>query len=136
LILVFGQDDLVAHWMSGKIGIVFVPPFVTIGATQDGQSLCAGVLFNNWNGFNMDISLAADVLSRGAIRGVYDYAFNQTGALRLTAITRRSNRRMRDILPRLGFKHEGVSFRHFGARRSDDAFRFALFRQDAEKWIR
>jgi hypothetical protein len=122
--------------MSEKIGIVFIPPFVAIGATMDGQTLCAGALFNNWNGFNMDISLAADVLARGAIRGVYEYAFNHAGALRLTAITRRSNKRMRDILPRLGFKHEGVSFRYFGARRGDDAFRFALFRDDAQKWMK
>lgn len=122
--------------MSEKIGIAFVPPFVTIGATQDGQTLCAGVLFNNCNGFNLDISLAADVLSRGAIRGVYDYAFNQSGALRLTALTRRSNKKMRAILPRLGFRPEGVSARYFGPRRSDDAFRFALFRHDAEKWMK
>lgn len=136
MILVFGHDELVARWMSEKIGITFCPPFVAIGATQDGESLCAGALFNNWNGVNADISLAADTLSRGAIRDVYGYAFGQLGAFRLTALTRRSNKKMRGILPRLGFRDEGVSARYFGPRRGDDAFRFVLFREDAQKWMK
>lgn len=135
MILVFGQDELVARWMAEKIGIQFVPPFVAIGATKDGQSLCAGALFNNWNGANMDISLAADVLSRGAIRDVYDYAFNQAGAVRLTALTKRSNKAMREMLPRLGFRLEGVSLRYFGHRKAHDAFRYVLFKEDASKWM-
>lgn len=134
--LVFGQDELVARWMSEKSGVMFSPPYVAIGATQDQATLCAGVLFNNWNGVNLDISLAADVLSRGAIRGVFEYVFNQAGALRLTAITKRSNKTMREMLPRFGFRSEGVSARYFGSRRADDGFRFVLFREDARKWMR
>lgn len=136
MILVFGHDELVARWMTERIGLVFAPPFVAIGATVDGQELCAGVLFNNWNGFNADISLAADQLSRDAIGGVYEYAFNQLGALRLTALTRRSHKTMRDMLPRFGFRQEGVAARYFGPRRGDDAFKFVLFRQDAQKWMK
>lgn len=136
MILVFGQDELVAQWMSEKIGIQFVPPFVAIGATVDNRTLCAGALFNNWNGFNMDISLAADALSRAAIRDVYEYAFNQVKVVRLTALTRRSNRTMREMLPRFGFREEGVSARYFGPKRQDDAFRFVLMRDDAQKWMK
>lgn len=133
--LVYGQDEIVAEWMGEKIGVKFVPPFVAIGAVKDG-ALCAGALFNNWNGANMDISLAADTLSRSAIRSVYEYAFNQARATRITALTKRSNKKMREMLPRLGFRLEGVSLRYFGPRRSHDAFRYFLFRDDATRWMK
>ena len=132
--LIFGEDDRVAAWVGEHLGIIMAEPYTAIGGTADNETLSIGVVFNNWNGFNFDISLyGPGALTRGAISSVYDYAFRQAGAVRLTAYTRRSNENMQMLLPRFGFKPEGESERYFG---DEDALRFCLLRETAEKWMK
>lgn len=133
--LVFGQDDLVAGWVSVNLGIPIAPPYTAIGGTRDGESLCIGAVFNNYNGSNIDISLYGPRgLTRGGIAAVYQYLFGQLKVNRVSALTRRSNKAMRQLLPRFGFKFEGIGARYFGPARADDAIRFVLFPDDARKW--
>lgn len=134
--LVFGQDELVAQYVGDNIGVAMVPPYVAIGGTRDGRTLCIGAVFNNYNKSNVDISLYGPRgLTRGAISGIYHYVFKQLGVNRLTANTRRSNKPMRRMLPKFGFRFEGTCKRYFGPSKADDAFRFVLFPEDADKWI-
>ena len=133
--LVFGQDELVANWVSAKTRALIAPPYVAIGATRDGKTLCTGAVFNCWNGHNIDISLASENgITRGAIRAIYSYAFDQIRAGRVSAKTRRSNKTMRNMLPRFGFRFEGVSQRYFGPTKADDAFLFVLLPENARKF--
>jgi RimJ/RimL family protein N-acetyltransferase len=137
LIPVFGKDQLVAEFVSAGIGDHFSPPYVCIGFSKDAKTLCGGAIFNNWNGANIEISIyGPGALTRGAIRVACRYAFGQSNATRMTAKTRRSNKRMQALLPRLGFTFEGVQKRFFGPDRADDALLYALFPQDAEKWMK
>lgn len=137
--LVFGQHDLVAGWVSERIGALISKPYVAIGATKDGKALCGGAVFNNWNGHNIEISLASEgCLTRGTIRAVYHYLFEQSKAGRVTAHTRRSNTAMREMLPRFGFVPEfgGQPARRFyGPNKADDAFVFVLFPENARKYL-
>ncbi len=124
----FGADAAIAEWLSQRLGQRMVPPYVCIGMTDDERTYCGGALFNNWNGFNIDISVAMDrPITRSALRAIHNYVFIQIKATRLTANTKRSNRRARKLLPRLGFEFEGVARRFYGPNKSDDAFCFALF---------
>jgi RimJ/RimL family protein N-acetyltransferase len=135
---VFGHDDLVACWVSQKTGDVYSPPYACIGFTKDGRSLCAGVVFTCWNGSNVEISFASERgFSRENIRTVYRYAFVQCKANRVTAHTRRSNRAMRALLPRLGFSKEaeGVLPRFYGPKRADDAFVYGAYPDTVRKWL-
>jgi hypothetical protein len=135
--LVFNRDRDVAEWVTDKIGLVISPPYTAIGATMDGRSLCAGAVFNQWNGSSLEITLyGPGCLTRGNVSGIYHYVFVQCGAQRLSATTKRSNRRMCRLLPRLGFEFEGISKRFFGPHKQDDAMRYALFPEQALKWIR
>jgi len=134
--LVFGCDDLVAKYVSDGLGLPMVPPYTAIGGTRDGQSLCIGVVFNEYNGSNIDITLyGPGALTRGNIRGVYHYLFEQLKVNRVTAKTRRSNKRMQRLMGRFGFKFEGISARYFGPTKADDAIRFVLFPEEARKWL-
>lgn len=134
--LVFGQDELVAQYVFGHLGIALVPPYTAIGGTRDGKTLCIGVVFNQYNGSNIEITLyGPGSLTRGAIRGVYHYVFEQLGVGRVSAKTKRSNNNMQRLLPRFGFKFEGISERYFGPQKADDAIRFVLFPDEARKWI-
>lgn len=135
--LVFGEDKLVADWVGINLGLAILPPYTAIGGTVDGAELLIGAVFNNWNGSNLDITLyGPGAIRRTAIRGIYHYVFNQLGAERLTAITRRSNKLMCKKLHKLSFKYEGISERYFGPTKSEDAIRFVLFPQNAERWMK
>lgn len=134
--LVFSRDDEVAAWVAERVGSIIAKPYVGIGATRDGATFCTGVVFNNWNGHNIEITLASDGgLTRGVIRGIYHYLFVQSKAGRVTAHTRRSNKIMRRMLPRFGFIEESVAKRFYGPNKRDDAFVFALFSENARKYL-
>lgn len=134
--LVFGEDQHVADWVSERLGVHIAPPFTAIGATKDGRSLCAGAVFNRWNKFDIEIHLAGPgCMTRGNLRGVFHYVFVQIGAIRATAVTKRSNAPMRRLLPRLGFQFEGVSKQYFGPSRANDGMRFVLFPEQAIRWM-
>lgn len=125
--LVFKEDEKVASFVSDRIGHVISPPFVAIGMTADGKRYCGGAVFNNWNGSNIEITVAMDKpVSRGVIRALHHYVFVQSKATRVTAHTRRSNKKAQRVLPRLGFKFEGIAKRYFGPERQDDAICYVL----------
>jgi RimJ/RimL family protein N-acetyltransferase len=133
--LLFGADRVVCEWVQADLGVVIAPPYAAIGVVGDGK-LRGGVVFTRWNGANIDVTFAGRrCFSRSNIRRVYRYLFVQEKALRATAITRRSNHQMRDILPRLGFKHEGVMRFYFGPTNRDDGFVYGLLLPNARKWL-
>ena len=133
--LVFNDDARVAEWVGGRLGQIISPPFVAIGMTDDDRLYCGGAIFNNWNGANIEITIVMERRpTRGIIRALQHYVFEQSKATRVTAHTKRSNKRVRKLLPRLGFKYETTRERFFGPSRSDDAFAFVLFPENARKF--
>jgi hypothetical protein len=132
---IFGHDADVGLWMSRMLGQPISPPFVAIGFILHDK-LAGACIFNGWNGANLDITIfGPGCLQRSAIRTAYRYAFQQTGATRLTARTKRSNKLMRELMPRLGFVQEFVMIKYYGPMRADDAFCFRLTPFDAQRWM-
>lgn len=132
--LVFGADAQVAEWVSQRIGHIISPPYVAIGATDDDRTYCGGFVFNNWNGANIELTAALDVpLTRGVLRAIRHYVFVQSKATRLSVHTKRSNKRVRRLMPRLGFEFEGIAKRYFGPTKADDAFVFAFYSDTTRK---
>ena len=133
--LVFNDPERVAAWVSDRLGTIIQPPYVAIGMTDDDRLYCGGAVFNNWNGANIEITVAMDRRpTRGVIRALQHYVFEQSKATRVTAHTRRANKKVRRLLPRLGFKFETTRERFFGPTRADDAFAFVLFPENARKF--
>lgn len=130
--LVFGRDREVAEFVASGLGVTITPPYVAIGGEKDGK-LIIGVVFNNWNGANMEISLyGPGGITRGAIAGVFHYVFKQAKARRLTAITRKSNERMQRMLPRFGFVMETPLRDYYP---EEDGIQYVLYPADAQRWI-
>jgi RimJ/RimL family protein N-acetyltransferase len=131
--LVFGHDADIAQWAASNLGIEISPPFVAIGVA-DAAGLRGGIVYNNYNRHDIEMSIyGPGCMYRGVIRAALSYPFDQLGVLRVTAQTRRGNKLMRALLPRLGFELEGVKRRHFGPNRRDDAFVYGLLREQ-NKW--
>jgi hypothetical protein len=132
--LVFGQDELVAQWVGINLGVTIHPPFTAIGGTKDGRTLCTGAVFNQFNGSSIEITVfSVGRLDRGCLRAASQYVFGQLGANRLSARTRKSNKRMRKHLPRLGFAFEGTLKNYYGP--GEDALMFRLDPAVAKKWM-
>lgn len=136
--LVLGQDAAVADWAGAALGVTFQPPFVAFGIVDTNGRLCGASIFNDfYPGGNIEWThVGAGTLRKGLLREMAQYAFIKNRATRITAKTRRGNSIVRRLLPKAGFAYEGTQKRYFGPDKSDDALVFALFRADAERWLR
>lgn len=138
-----GHRDAVAAWVAARIKDLYTPPtrdFEAIGVTRDGK-LIGGVVYSNYHEIapgQHDIMLtsAGDPgwLTRGAIKVLIGYPFDQLACIRLTSIISKANKPARVLNERLGFKLEG-KIRH-GRGIGKDCLVYGLLRQDAERWIR
>jgi len=133
--LILGCDEMVASWVGEKLGTVIQPPYTAIGLTKDGLDLCARAVFNDFTGSNVEMTVASTGVSKGFARAIAAYVFRQLGVNRLSIKTKRSNKAVQRLAPRLGFKFEGISARYFGPSKADDAIRYVLFPEDARKWL-
>lgn len=103
----------------------FVPPFTEMGLARDGKVIAA-VIFNGFIGTDIDVSVAGKGWTRGFVREVGRYVFDQLGCLRMTAITHQVE--VADMACRLGATMEGVMRNHFGPNR--DGLILGILRED------
>lgn len=133
---VFGQDAIVGAYAAERLGIPLEPPFTSIGVVTDGGSLVGAIIYNGYNGSNIEITVYAPRhLNRQVIRAALAYPFRQLGVLRLTGRTKRSNRAMCRIFPKVGFVYEATLKHYFGPSRGDDALLFRMTKAEAARWI-
>lgn len=112
--LVFGQDYKVLAYLESRLETKLHPPFTTIGIEKDGE-IVGGWLFNDYNGHNVEISVALDTqLTRGMILAIKDYLFNQMKVRVVTGRCRDSNLASHQLMTRLGFHFEGRIPFYFG----------------------
>ena len=134
--LAFNRDAEVAIWTADRLGMTIFPPYVALGVEDDEGRLHGGVVFNDWNGSNLEITICGPgAMYRGIIRDVFRYVFIQAGANRLTAKTRRGNKLMRRMLPKFGFEFEATLKAYYGVERDNDALVFRLTPDAALKWM-
>lgn len=108
MILVLDAEDEVALWVGHKIGAVIVPPYTALGWRGENGALIAGVVFNDFNGANVEITAAADRLTRGMIVVALHYAFEQLQCRRVSLHVARGNERVRAMAKRAGFVEECI----------------------------
>jgi RimJ/RimL family protein N-acetyltransferase len=115
--LVFDRQYEIVAYLQERLETVLHPPFTTIGIDEGGR-IVGGWLFNDYNGHNVEISVALDrPLTRGMIRAVQNYVFEQLKCRRVTARCREKNEKSAKLIRRLGFHHEGRQPFYYG----DDA---------------
>jgi hypothetical protein len=137
-------NEAFAKWVMSKLGRPAVKPYQALAVIEDGR-IVAGVVFNGYNGANVDITVyAPGRLSRGAIRDMFRYAFDDLQATRITARTRRSLRTLAGdwplagaggLLERLGFRCEGIASRYYGTGPKNDALVYRMLRSECPKWV-
>lgn len=141
MLLIAGQDKVVADWAGRMLGTEFVQPLSALGVVADeGGLLMGAAIFNDYHpGGNISFSyVGPGTLSRDIIRQLVTYAFEACRASRVTIQTRRSNRMVRKLLgeKRHGFEFEGVRKRYYDTTEDGDALCFVLFPDQAKRWSR
>ncbi|ULQ46941.1 GNAT family N-acetyltransferase [Flagellatimonas centrodinii] len=108
--VVCGADDAVAALLTERIGIAEWGAFTTIGVMKDGR-LVGGFLYNNFRGYDLDISTAGETgfLTRRTLRACFAYPFEQLNCRRVTALVSKRNRASRRVVSGVGFRLEGVA---------------------------
>lgn len=89
------QGREVAAFVGQRCGADFAEPYTAIGFTLHGQHH-GGAVFNNYNGRNVDLSVANDIRKwpPAFVRYFSDYVWNTLGVQRVTMIVRPGNERM------------------------------------------
>jgi RimJ/RimL family protein N-acetyltransferase len=97
--------------------------------------ICGGVVYSNWNGFDIETSIALSErfrLTRPMLRAIFAYPFQQLGASRMTARIECTNERSKTFVQRLGFSLEATLSE---ACKAGDLLIYRMFRRDCG-WIK
>jgi RimJ/RimL family protein N-acetyltransferase len=133
-VIVTGMDDIVGPWVCQRAGGTWLPGRgSTIGLARDNQ-LIAGVLYEDWNGANVVMHVAAEGknwLNREFLRVCFDYPFNQLKCKRVTGIVPSSNGQALKFDKHLGFR---VEARLKDAHPEGDLMVLSMNREQC-KWI-
>lgn len=102
-----------------------------IGIINNAGILVGGVIFQNWNRFNVDASYyGKNTLTPGILRFIARYIVTNFGVVRVTVMTSKRNTRLRRALHNLGFATEGMQRCFYGNRDCprNTAARLVMFR--------
>jgi len=117
--------DHVAQFVSQRLRFALCPPFTALGLERDG-ALVGGVIFNQFEGADVHVSAAGSCWTRGFLRAVGTYVFDQLGCLRMTFTTEQPD--VAEYAKRLGGEVEGVLRDHYGEGR--DGVIIGVLRKD------
>lgn len=136
-------DTAAAAWVMAPFRRPAVPPYVTILAIDDEGRPRAGVLLNDYNGANVEITVRCDEipLPRSGLRVVFAYVFETLRCSRVTAHVRKGKgknklaRGRRAMMKRLGFEFESFSPRYWGNGEANGAYVYRMYPEDCP-WLR
>ena len=110
-----GFSDIVSgpsivEWVAQRLKATYNAP-QGIGLVKDGE-IVAGVVFDEYNGANINIAVASDGsrkwLNRSFLWAVFDYAFAVCKVKRVTALIAETNEASQRFCQHVGFTHEAT----------------------------
>lgn len=129
MMLLRNEPEIVSAFVAGQTGDTYCDVMRALGILSGEGRIIGGVLLTNYTGYGVEMTLAGKgCISRGAWQAIGDMAFGELGCQRLSVTTRRSNKRVCKLVPRLKFKFEGVARRFYG---KEDGIVFSLLRDEA-----
>lgn len=137
--LVYGLEEHIGHYLSAHFPELMAAgeymPHRAVGLVDDEGILIGAVGLTWLNPWDAELSIHLDqpaCLSRAILRGAFTYWFVTLGALRLTCHVRKSNKRARHYVERLGWKIEGCKRKGFDGKR--DCIIYGLLRENCA-WL-
>lgn len=134
--LLFDCDDVVAGWLFSYLQRPMFKFDKAIGLIDKNSNLVGAVLYQNWNGPNVEVSYyGKNTMTLGVLRCLARYTLATFDPARLTVITSKRNRSFMKALQKLGFRVEGAQRCYYGARdcNRNTGVRFVAFRDQVAK---
>ena len=127
------QNDGVAKAIiEQSLNVSIAHPFVGL-IIDDGETLAAAFIFNNFDRINIDLSIVVQApFTMRLMRDIARYVFGRLGVKRVTCVTSVDNSQAIKRLRRLGFEQEGVLRDRLP---TGDAFVFSLLARD-QKFVK
>ena len=127
--ILIGADQRVADFVAHATGDLMTNPFRTIGIWNERGRLVGGLCLNGYTGAGIELSGAGKAIClRSARQKLCDLVFGFLGCRRMSITVRKSNKRMRALAPRLGFKFEGIARAYYG---NEDGLVLSLLSNEA-----
>ena len=134
--LLLDCDEQVATWLFTSMGMPAYKYDRAIGLVDKAGKLIGGVLFQSWNGANVELSyFGKKTITLGIVRCLAQYILLNFDLARLTVVTSKRNRQFMKGLQKIGFKIEGMQRCFYGKRdcNRNVGVRFVAFRETIEK---
>lgn len=134
--LLFDCDDQVANWTFQRYGMPPMKFDKALGLISPSGDLIGSVVFQSWNGFNLELSYYGQGTVRaGIVRCLAQFVLIAFDPARVTVTTKKTNKRLMRSLQRMGFKLEGASRRFYGQRdcNRNTGVHFVMFRERIEQ---
>lgn len=127
------DDPRIIAWVEERIGTRFVTPHTSMGFLHPDGRLASAFVFDNFTGPNINVSVAATPggISRGVLRTVCRYVFDQNNCRRMTALVAHDNDASLKLTKRCGMTEEGRLKDYFEA---SDAVIMRMTREEC-KWL-
>ena len=129
MMMLRGEPEIVSAFVSGQTGDIYSDVMRALGILSAEGRIIGGVLLTNYTGHGVEMTLAGKgCISRTAWQAIGDMAFGELGCQRISVTTRKSNKRVCKLAPRLKFKFEGIARKFYG---KEDGVMFSLLRDEA-----
>lgn len=125
------ENEAIAGFIEQKLQVRIAPPFTAFGFASDNDRPMCAVLFNDFSGSNIEMTIFAEPggITRQVLRYLANYVFVKNQCRRLTVRTKKRNKRVLQLAPRYGFKYECIAKHYFA---DDDAVVFRMLKSDCK----
>jgi hypothetical protein len=118
----------IATWVGAQVGLEFKPPYSVLASIDADGRTTAAVVFQNWTGRDIELSVAATSIPRALLKAIYSYTVGQLGCRRVTFRIRSSDLKTQESAQRLGAKWEGRIRRFYSD--NEDAVILGILKED------
>jgi RimJ/RimL family protein N-acetyltransferase len=134
--LLIDHDQAVAKWAYSTFNIYEQPVNKSLGVVDSNGKLVGAILFQNFNGVNLELSYYGHrTLTLGITRVIARIALGHFNASRLTVVTSRRNKRLIRGLIKIGFRLEGTQRCFYGHEdnKKNTGVRLVAFREQLSR---
>ena len=135
--LIFDRDEELAQWaeINYPDAAPLCRPLSAIGMADKAGNIIGVAIYHNYRHNDIEITFVTSTrrwATKGTVRALLHYPFEQLGVQRMTAITNKSNKKARKLLSGLGFLLEGT---HPYAAKGKTACTYGLYSDNAKRWL-
>jgi hypothetical protein len=135
--LVYEDDERVKRFVAGHIDHFVIDPKSRAIGVQIGDDLVAGVVYERFNGFHVEASIAANPrapwATRQVLHGIFAYPFLTLGCQAVTVTIASTNLESLNLATKLGFEVEALV--RFAASDGSTLIVLKMFANQC-RWIR